>query len=278
MVATPIGNLRDITLRALDILRTVDVIAAEDTRVTATLLDHYAIAARPVALHEHNEAQRAPMLLAHLAAGRSVALVTDAGTPAVSDPGARVVAQARAAGCAVVPIPGPNAAIAAISAAGLDAESFFFAGFPARSGKAREALFAALRELPCAVVVYESPHRVHDTVRALAQVFGEERMLTIAREVTKRFETIVTIKLGEAAAWLDADPNRTRGEFVLVVDARPAPVRAAALDESGERWLGALLEHVSPAQAARIASAATGIARDAIYARALSIKSRRSEA
>jgi len=272
VVATPLGNLRDITLRALDILRTVDVIAAEDTRVTATLLDRYRIGTRPVALHEHNETQRSGKLVDDLLAGRSVALVSDAGTPAVSDPGARLVADAREAGCPVVPIPGPNAAIAAVSAAGLRADSFVFVGFPPRTAKSRQAAFGALGAMPHAIVLYEAPHRIEATLRELAQTLGGDRRVTIAREITKRFESIVTLHLAEALDWLHADPNRSRGEFVLVIDAPASAEAPAALDESGERWLAALLEHVPPAQAARIAATATGAPRDVIYARAVSIK------
>ena len=274
VVATPLGNLRDITLRALDILRTVDVIAAEDTRVTATLLDRYGIGTRPVALHEHNETQRARKLVEDLLAGRSVALVSDAGTPAVSDPGARVVAAARDAGCTVVPIPGPNAAIAAVSAAGLRAESFVFVGFPPRTAKSRQAAFGALGALPHAIVLYEAPHRIEATLRELAQVLGGDRRVTIAREITKRFESIVTLRLHDALDWLHADANRSRGEFVLVVEAPTSAEAPAALDATGERWLAALLEHVPPGQAARIAAAATGAPREAIYARAVSLKGR----
>jgi len=272
VVATPLGNLRDITLRALDILRTVDIVAAEDTRVSATLLRHYGIGTRMIALHEHNEAQRAPMLIEHLAASRSVALVTDAGTPAVSDPGARLVAATRAAGFPVVPIPGPSAMIAAISAAGLDADRFLFLGFLAGNAKQRRATLTMTEALPCATVLYEAPHRLRHTLVELSEVFGPSRTLVIAREITKRFESIATMPLGDALQWVDGDAHRSRGEFVLILDAPAQVAPAAALDETGERWLRALLEQMSPAQAARVAAAATGVARDAIYQRALSLK------
>ena len=172
VVATPLGNLRDLTLRALDVLGSVDVIAAEDTRVTGVLLRHYGIATRPLSLHEHNEEARAAQIVANLGAGRSVALVSDAGTPAVSDPGARLVRAVRDAGLPVVPIPGANAAIAAVSAAGLDAERFLFLGFLPTVAKARRTLAGGRRPLPVALVIYEAPHRVRETVGAAARGAG----------------------------------------------------------------------------------------------------------
>ncbi len=272
VVATPLGNLRDLTLRALDVLRTADVIAAEDTRVSSVLLRHYGIGTAPVALHAHNEMQRAAALLAHLAAGRSVALVSDAGTPAVSDPGARLVRAARDAGCQVVPVPGPNAAIAAISAAGLAAERFLFMGFLPAAAKARQALLASFGALPCALVLYEAPHRVHACVADLAAMLQSTRLLVVARELTKRFETVARMPLGEAVEWFGADANRSRGEFVLIVDAPVAEEAPATVDAATERWLRALGDHLAPAQAARVAAAATGVPRDVLYARLLALR------
>lgn len=272
VVATPLGNLRDLSLRALDILGTVDLVAAEDTRVTGNLLRHFSIATPTRSLHAHNEAARASGLIEALGQGRSVALVSDAGTPGVSDPGARLVAAVRAAGFPVIPIPGATAAMAAISAAGLKAETFFFAGFLPPSPSARRALLASVGELPCALVLYEAPHRVAATLSELANGLDQDRVITIAREITKRFETIASMPLHEAPSWVAADPNRERGEFVLIVDAPIKPEAPAALDAAGERWLRALLPHMPPAQAARIAAAATGVARDAIYARAMTMK------
>ncbi|MEO5699498.1 MAG: 16S rRNA (cytidine(1402)-2'-O)-methyltransferase [Casimicrobiaceae bacterium] len=271
VVATPLGNLRDLTLRALDILRTADVVAAEDTRVSAVLLRHYRIETTLVALHAHNEARRGAELLAQLVAGRSVALISDAGTPGVSDPGARLVRMAHDAGRPVVPVPGPSAAIAAVSAAGLGAERFLFAGFLPSAAKARQAMLRSLAMLPCAVVLYEAPHRVQDTVADLAALFASERILVIARELTKRFETIARMPLQDAAAWIAADPNHSRGEFVLIVDA-PLVAPTMALDGATERWLVALAVELSPAQAARIAAAATGLPRDVLYARVVALR------
>ena len=272
VVATPLGNLRDVTLRALDILGSADIVAAEDTRVSGTLLRYYGIATRVISLHAHNEARRAESLIEHLREGRSVALVTDAGTPGISDPGARLVAAVRDANLPVVPIPGPSAVIAAISAAGLVAEHFFFAGFLPSQPKARRALLAAVGPLPCALVLYEAPHRIRTTLAELVDTLESDRSITIARELSKRFETIAAMPLRDAPGWLGADANRERGEFVLIVDVAAKPVAPAALDAAGLRWLRALLEQLPPAQAARIAAAATGVARDAIYAQAISMK------
>ncbi len=276
VVATPLGNLRDLTLRAVDVLGGVDTIAAEDTRVTGVLLRHYGIATRPLSLHEHNESARAAQILAQLGAGRSIALVSDAGTPAVSDPGARLVRAVRDAGFPVVPIPGANAAIAAISAAGLAAGEFLFLGFLPKAAKARRELLATVARLPVALVVYEAPHRVRDTVAHLGAALGGERTLVVAREVTKKFESITRTTLAGAPAWFDADPNHERGEFVLLVDAPPkseAVAGESALDL--RRLLVALIAELPPARAARVAAAATGLPRDAIYAQALALKSGR---
>ncbi|MFI4904035.1 MAG: 16S rRNA (cytidine(1402)-2'-O)-methyltransferase [Burkholderiales bacterium] len=270
VVATPLGHLRDITLRALDVLASVTAIYAEDTRVSATLLTRYGIATRPRALHAHNEAARAADVVTALAQGRSVALITDAGTPAISDPGARVVRAVRDAGHAVVPIPGPSALVAALSAAGIGATHFFFAGFlPAKAGE-RDALLATLADLPAALVFYEAPHRVARTVDALAAVLDGARTLVVARELTKTFETITSMPLADAAAWLAQDPQRRRGEFVLVVDAPPdarGPVDDASL-ASALRWMDALAAELPPARAAHVVARMTGVARDALYAHA----------
>ncbi|MFO1323044.1 MAG: 16S rRNA (cytidine(1402)-2'-O)-methyltransferase [Burkholderiales bacterium] len=272
MVATPLGNLRDVTLRALDVLATVDVVAAEDTRTTANLLRHYGIATRMRSLHAHNETQRAREVTGLLAAGKSVALVSDAGTPAISDPGARLVRAVRDAGVAIVPVPGASAVATAVSAAGLVADAFVFAGFLPQQAKARGALLGSLAALPAALVFYEAPHRVRATVADLASRLGGGRTLIVARELTKAFETIAQVSLADAPAWFAADANRERGEFVLIVDAAPPAERAAALDADGERWLVALLAELPPARAARVVAAVTGVARDVVYARALALR------
>ena len=273
VVGTPIGNLRDVTLRALDVLKAVDVVAAEDTRVTRHLLQHYGSDARLVSLHEHIEEQRSARVLELLRAGKSVALVSDAGTPAISDPGARLARRVREAGFPVIPIPGPSALTAAMSVAGIRAEHFLFVGFlPVQSG-ARLRELEALRELGAALVFYEAPHRVHQTVSDLAQVLGGERELVIARELTKLFETIHLCRLDEALAWLDADVNRSRGELVLVVEGAPASHAAQAAE--GERVLSILLRELPLKQAVQLAAEITGAKRNALYERALDLKGTR---
>jgi 16S rRNA (cytidine1402-2'-O)-methyltransferase len=268
VVPTPLGNLGDLTARAADVLRTVAWVAAEDTRHSAPLLKHVGAMARLLPAHRHNENEAAARIIAHLQAGESVALVSDAGTPGISDPGARIVAAVRAAGCRIVPLPGPCAAVAALSAAGLAEAHFLFYGFlPAKAGQRREAL-AELRALPYALVFYEAPHRIRETVDDLAAVLGE-RTLVIARELTKLYESIHSGPLGEAGAWLDGDPNRQRGEFVLVVSGA-APACGSG---DGERVLALLLGEGLPVkQAARIAAALSGEPKNALYAAALRLR------
>ncbi|MFN7087457.1 MAG: 16S rRNA (cytidine(1402)-2'-O)-methyltransferase [Burkholderiales bacterium] len=271
VVATPIGNLRDVSLRALDVLKSVDVVAAEDTRVAARLLGHYGIAVKVVALHEHNEQRMVPQVLALLAAGKSVALVSDAGTPAVSDPGARLVAAVAEAGYRVVPLPGANAAITALSAAGLATPRFLFYGFlPARAAERRREL-EKLKKLPYALVFYEAPHRVVDSIADLRTVFGADRRVVIARELTKMFETIHVCTLAEADAWLGENADRRKGEFVLIVDGRIA----AADDEQQVRarhLLPILLAELPLAQAVALATKITGGKRNELYDLALRLK------
>ena len=273
VVATPLGNLRDLSFRALDVLGSADTIAAEDTRVTGVLLRHYGIATRPLSLHEHNEAARVERIVDELRQGRSVALVSDAGTPAISDPGARLVRAVREAGFPVVPIPGACAATAAVSAAGLTAEHWLFLGFLPAAAKARRELLASVASLAAALLVYEAPHRVRATVEELHAALGGERTLVVAREITKKFETISVTTLAEAAEWFAGDSNRERGEFVLLVDM--AARRADASAEStidARRLLAALIDELPPARAARVASAVTGLSRDALYAQAVELK------
>ncbi len=273
VVATPLGNLRDLTLRAVDVLGSADAIAAEDTRVTGVLLRHFGIATRPISLHGHNEAARAGQIVRELGSGRSVALVSDAGTPAISDPGARLVRAVRAAGFPVVPIPGACAAIAAVSAAGLNAERLLFLGFLPAAAKARRELLAAVAREAVALVIYEAPHRVGATVAELGAALGGDRSLVVARELTKKFETITQMTLAEAPDWFAADPNRERGEFVLLVDA-PAASAIVSSESTADfrRLLAALVVELAPARAARVAAAATGLPRDMLYAEALAIK------
>ena len=273
VVATPLGNLRDMSLRALDVLASVDLVAAEDTRVTAKLLAHHGISTRLLSLHEHNERRRAGELIALLGAGKSIALVSDAGTPAVSDPGATLVRAVAEAGFAVVPVPGPSAVIAALSASGVAARQWLFGGFLPAGAGARRAELERLSGCDCALVFYEAPHRIAVTLDALADAFGAERELVIARELTKRFESIHRCRLADAPAWLAADSDRRRGEFVLIV---AAPVTADARDEADaahDHTLTVLLAELPLAQAVRIAAALTGAPRKRLYARALALAS-----
>ena len=267
VVATPIGNLEDITLRALKVLADVDVIAAEDTRNTATLLSHHGIGKRPVALHEHNEARRALQVVDWLRGGRSVALVSDAGTPGLSDPGALLVAKAMEAGLRVTPIPGPNAAVAAYSASGFAGGRFMFYGFLPAKASARRAAIAGLADLQCALVFHEAPHRVLDSVDDLAVTLTADRTIAIARELTKVFESIASMPLQDAPAWLRADANRQRGEFVLIVSgAQDSHDKAHA---GWEKMLARLLAELPLAQAVRLTCAVTGARRKPVYERAL---------
>lgn len=269
VVATPIGNLQDITLRALAVLKQVDLIAAEDTRVTGNLLKHFGVAAKLISVREHNEQAGALKIIDALRAGHNVALVTDAGTPAVSDPGARVVAAVRAAGLTVTPIPGANAAVTALSAAGFNTPHFLFYGFlPAKGGERRTAL-QSLLALPYTLVFYEAPHRVADTVADLATVFGGEREIVFARELTKTFEEIHACSLGEAAAWIAADANRERGEFVLIVSGAAEQEKSAI---ETQRVLEILLSELPVKQAAKLAAQITGEKKNYLYELALKLK------
>lgn len=259
------------TLRALDVFRQVDVVAAEDTRITARLLNHYGIAAKKlIALHEHNERQSAPRVVGLLESGASVALVTDAGTPGISDPGARLVAAVREAGFRVVPIPGANAAAAAVSASGLAGAHFLFYGFLPAKGPERRKALEVLSPFPHALVFYEAPHRVLAAAADLAEILGGSRRIVIARELTKLFESIHVCELSAAAHWLGEDPDRIKGEFVLIVEGA-APSPAAALAEA-KRALGILLEELPVKQAAALAARITGARKNDLYDLALEMR------
>lgn len=257
------------TQRSIEVLRQVTWVAAEDTRHTAPLLKHYGSNARLLAAHEHNEEAAAQQVISRLTEGESVALVSDAGTPAVSDPGARLVARVRAAGFRVVPLPGACAAVTALSASGLTESHFLFYGFLPARAKQREDVLRELLALPYALVFYEAPHRIVETVESLAEVFGQERTLVFARELTKLFETIHSCLLGEALDWLKADANRQRGEFVLLVSG----AQESSEDGEGERVLKLLLDEGLPVkQAAKLAHSITGVGKNAMYELALSLK------
>jgi 16S rRNA (cytidine1402-2'-O)-methyltransferase len=270
VVATPIGNLRDITLRALDVLAAVDAVAAEDTRNTSHLLSHHGISAqRLMAVHQHNERGAAEKIVAMLQAGQSVAFVSDAGTPAVSDPGALLVQAVLAAGLRVIPVPGASAAVAALSASGLSAPHFLFYGFLPNKSAARRGALQEVAGHPYTLVFYEAPHRIVECVADLHAVFGGERRIVLAREVTKLFETIHACRLDEAAAWLQSDSNQQRGEFVVLVSgAEPQqglPVEALAT-------LSLLLEELPLKQAVQLAAKISGANRSELYQEALRMK------
>jgi 16S rRNA (cytidine1402-2'-O)-methyltransferase len=268
VVATPIGNLEDITLRAIRILREADIIASEDTRIASRLLAHHGIATRPVALHAHNERAMAGRVLEWLGQGRRVALTSDAGTPGISDPGALVVEEARRAGYRVMPVPGPSALAAALSVAGAVQGPFLFCGFLPATREARRKAIGQWAAAPCALVLYEAPHRVVQCVEDLAQVLegSGERRLVIARELTKLFESVHEAPLAEAADWLRQDDNRVRGEFVLVISGA-----TAAASPDWERVLATLLPELPLAQAVKLTCSITGARRKAVYERALSM-------
>ena len=269
VVPTPLGNLQDMSLRAVEVLKAVPWVAAEDTRHSQPLLRHFGSGARLLPAHQHNEEQAAQGVIDKLAAGEAVALVSDAGTPAVSDPGARIVARVREAGFKVVPLPGACAAVTALSASGLMAPHFLFYGFlPAKAGQRQKEL-EALAVLPYTLVFYEAPHRVLESVEALAAAFGPERTIVFARELTKLFETIHACPLGEALEWLQADANRQRGEFVLLVEGAPE----GADDGAGERVLKLLLTEGLPVkQCAKLAAEITGASKNELYQKALALK------
>jgi len=258
-------------LRALEILKTVDAIAAEDTRHTAHLLTHFGIQKKMIAVHQHNEHKSAELLLQRLQSGESIALVTDAGTPGISDPGAIVVDVLRNAGINIVPIPGASAVIAALSASGITATGFSFVGFLPASGSQRRKSLEQLKARPDTLVFYEAPHRIVECVVDLAAVLGIKRRITIARELTKTFETFHRCALSEAQAWLESDSNQQRGEFVLLVEAAPAIEESAISDET-IRVLKVLLKDLPLKQAVQLATGITGVKKNLIYEVALKLK------
>jgi 16S rRNA (cytidine1402-2'-O)-methyltransferase len=263
VVATPIGNRGDLSPRALQTLKAVDAICAEDTRHTRPLLAHYGIATPLLAVHEHNESEAVAPLLARLAAGQSLALVSDAGTPLVSDPGYRLVRAAREAGVPVSPIPGPSALVAALSVAGLPSDRFVFEGFlPAKPGARRERL-AQLAVEPRTLIFYESSHRIEDALADAAAAFGGERPAALARELTKLFETVLDGPLDALLAQVRADPNQRKGEFVLLVQG--AGEGADAKIAEGRRIYARLSEHLPPSTAAKLAAELSGAPRKALY-------------
>jgi 16S rRNA (cytidine1402-2'-O)-methyltransferase len=266
VVATPIGNLADLSPRARAILGQVDLIAAEDTRHSATLLQHCGIATHCVALHEHNEREISGQLVERLRAGAQIALISDAGTPLISDPGFRLVRAARSAGFAVSPVPGACAAIAALSAAGLPSDRFVFEGFLPPKAAARRAHLRTLRSETRTLIFYESSHRIVETIEDLVAEFGGTRLAVIARELTKMFETVLDGTLAELALRVAEDANQQRGEFVVLVAGADADAQAQRLAE-GRRVFALLRVELPPGKAAKLAAEISGAARNALYAK-----------
>lgn len=267
VVATPIGNLGDFSLRAWQTLLKCDVIAAEDTRSTRPLLEAWGISTPLMAAHRHNEAQAAEQIVARLEQGERVALVSDAGAPAVSDPGARIVRAVRAAGYQVMAIPGASAVITALMASGVTTDenpAFVFAGFTPHKSQARKKWFQHWGAVAAPVVMFESPHRIAAAMKDLAEVYPE-REITFARELTKRFEQIHTCALSEAVEWLHSDSHHEQGEFVLILHAAVQQQLDTTIDVPTQRWLLALLDQVSARDAVKVAVKATGLPRDVIY-------------
>ncbi len=281
VVATPIGNLGDLSLRAWHALNKADVIAAEDTRASKNLLEAWGIGTPLIAAHRHNEISAAANIVDRIQSGQRVALVSDAGSPAVSDPGGLVVQAVREAGLRVIPLPGASALITALMATGVTTDAspgFVFAGFAPTKSSARQRWLRQWTQLPAATVFYEAPHRIVASTNDLLAVMGAARKVTFARELTKRFEEIATMPLSEAAAWLVADAHREQGEYVVII--HPLILEQdedLELEESAaiDAWLDALLETMSVRDVARVAAKATGQPRDALYARALARKSQR---
>lgn len=274
VVATPIGNLADLTLRAIHVLQRVDAVACEDTRVGATLLRHLGLERPLFALHVHNEQQASDTVLTHLAQGRTVALVSDAGTPAISDPGAVLVARCVAAGYRVLPVPGPSSAAAAVSVAGdTVGEGFRFVGFLPAKGAERRSALQRLQEDRTTLVLFEAPHRIEPLAAELAALVPERR-ITVCRELTKQFESVTTFTAAAWPEWLAADKNRLRGEFVLVLHAQAAePVaEGETLPAEAERTLSALLRELPLKQAVALAAEITQAPRNALYERALQLR------
>ena len=269
VVATPIGNLDDISTRALTILRSVALIAAEDTRHSARLMQHFGIGTPLVACHEHNERDQGGRFLARLLAGDDVALISDAGTPLISDPGYHPVRQARAAGIAVVPVPGACALIAALSAAGLPSDRFIFEGFLPAKAAGRRARLEQVKEEPRTLIFYEAPHRILECLQDMQSVFGDERLALLARELTKTFETLKGMPLAELAAWVAADSNQQRGECVVLVAGWQAPEGDEAVSAEAMRVLNLLLAEMPLKRAAALAAEITGVRKNLLYQVAL---------
>jgi 16S rRNA (cytidine1402-2'-O)-methyltransferase len=271
VVATPIGNLDDMSARARTTLQQVALIAAEDTRHSARLLQFFDIQTPCTALHDHNEQSQIESLIARIMAGDSIALISDAGTPLISDPGYRLVAAAQAAGIRVSPVPGACAAIAALSAAGLPSDRFVFEGFLPAKSVARRSRLEALATETRTLIFYEAPHRIEDCLRDMAELFGPDRRITLGRELTKTFETIRQLPAAELSRWVNSDANQQRGEIVLVAEGAPESARTAGEAET-ERLLQKLLDYLPVKKAAQLAAELTGRRKNELYDLALALQ------
>lgn len=274
VVATPIGNLMDISSRAIAVLSAVDIIAAEDTRHSSRLLQHYGIATPTLSYHAFSQEQRENALLERLDAGQAVALISDAGTPLISDPGHGLVSRAREAGHPVVPVPGPSAVTAALSVSGLPVNRFAFQGFPPARPAGRRRLFAGLVHDPYTLVFYEAPHRIRDSLEDMRTVFGGERPAAVCRELTKTWESVATGTLDSLCDWLDASSDNRRGEFVVLVGGAEGPDEDEEQRQKAraEQVLRILLDDLPVSQAVALAVRLTGLKKNHLYSMALALK------
>ena len=270
IVATPIGNLSDITIRAVEVLKKVDAVLAEDTRHTKKLFDHYEIDSPLIAFHEHNENEKVNYILAQIGSGKSLALVSDAGTPLISDPGYNLVLEAKKNGISVVPIPGPSALIAALSSSGIESNNFTFFGFLPSKQSARLRLLKTKKSLNETIVFYESPKRILAALMDMLEVFGEKRQVCLAKEITKSFETILNDNLVNLIEYLTSDSSHQKGEFVIII----SPANKLDLDEAQvqlEKILPILCAEMGASQAAKLAAKITGIDKKHCYKRAINL-------
>lgn len=265
VVATPIGNLLDITARAIDILKKVDLIAAEDTRHSARLMSHFDIRTPMISLHNHNERQRVDQLLARLQQGESIALISDAGTPLISDPGFIIVRAVRDAAIPVIPVPGCSAVITALCASGLPSDRFLFEGFLPAKKAARVQALEGLKAVRATLVFYESPHRILESLQDMSSVFGEDRLAVIARELTKTFETIQMLPLAEMIEWVSSDSNQQRGELVVLVHGEEVEEKSEELSPDIWKVLNVLADELPLKQAAALAAKITGEKKNRLY-------------
>ena len=270
IIATPIGNLSDITLRAIETLKNVDLVLAEDTRHSKKLFDHYEIKSHLRAFHEHNENEQVSGVVSEIHSGKSIALISDAGTPLISDPGYQLVSEAKKTGITVVPIPGPNAAIAALSSSGIASSSFSFFGFLPAKQASRLKLLKTKRSLDDTIIFYESPKRILATIKDMMAVFGETRRVCLAKELTKSFETILNDNLMALMDYLESDPSHQKGEFVLIV----SPDDKIDFDEAKselEKILPILCDEMGASKAAKLASKITGLDKKYCYQKAINL-------